>query len=121
MGAIVHLHILDLAFLVIHGDLLEERHEGDFMEQFLVVLRVLVALGGAIVVIERHTGTDHVEQRRTAMRQRRFQQSDHLFRIAGEGPADEVASQFDRHRADVDRGKVVHLTALGFGPVIRRR
>ena len=54
--------------LVIHRDVLEERHEADVLERLVVILHVGVALGRAFVVVERDARRDHVEHHRALVR-----------------------------------------------------
>ena len=62
--SVMQFHILAFAFLVVHVDLLEERNVRNLVEQFFVILGVLVALRGPLMIVECHAGADHVEQRR---------------------------------------------------------
>ena len=78
-------------------------------------LQVLVALRRPFVIVERHTGANDVEHRRTFMAECRLHQSDHLFRIASERARNEVAAQFDGHSADIDCRKVIGNAPFGLG------
>src|SRR6185312_5608365 len=50
--AVVHGHVVGGTRVVIDGDVLEEGHESGFGNGLFVLLHILVALGGAFVVVE---------------------------------------------------------------------
>ena len=79
------------ARLVVDRDVLEERHEADLLKRIVVLFHVGVALGRALVVVERDAGRDDVEHHRAAVRERRLEQREQLLLVAGERAGHEVA------------------------------
>ena len=55
-AAVVHDDRQRLAFLVVRGDLALERHEISVHRRLVVLARVGVALGRALVIVEGHAG-----------------------------------------------------------------
>ena len=100
------------AFFMLDRDVFEERHEAQIGQRFFVVLHVAVALGGPFVVVEGHTGRQHVEHRRPLVRQRRLEQRRQLLLVARERPGYERRAQLDGHDARVDGRQVVDHAVL---------
>ncbi len=108
----MQLDVFGFAFRVVDGNLFEEWHKRNLVQQFLVIFRVLVTLRRTVMIVERHARADHIEHRSSAMTQRSFQQGHHLLGIAGKRARHEVAAEFDRHRAYVNRRQIVHDPAF---------
>ncbi len=120
-GAIVHLHLLHAARLVVHRDLLTPRHEGDVVQLLLVLLAVRVALRALVVVVERHARADDVEHRRALVRDRGLQQRAHLLCVSCKRPCDEPAPANQRLEAEINRRQLVHARVPQLLARVRRR
>ena len=86
-----------------------------------MILRVGVALGRALVVVERDARRDDVEHHGAAMRERRLEQRQQLLLVARERARDERRAELDRQRARVDRRQVVDDAGLELRAEVRRR
>ena len=83
--AIVHLHVLRLAGIVVHRNIFEEGNKANFVDRFVVVFDVGVALGGTFVIVEGDAGRDDVDHGGAAMRDGRLENRGKLFLVAGKG------------------------------------
>ena len=91
------------------------------MQELVVFLCVRIALGRTSVIVERHAWRDDVNDRRPIVRDRSFENIDHLLRIAGEAARNETASELHGQRTEIHRRKVIDDTALELRAFVRRR
>src|SRR5690606_34254168 len=102
-------------------DLAPHRHEVDGRQVLHVLARVPVALGRALVVVERDAGRDHVHQREALVRERGLEDGHQVLLVAREAARDERRAQRERQQHRVDRRQFVDITALRLRAHVRRR
>ncbi len=102
------------AGIVFYVDFLECRNEADVLQRLFVVLHVLVRFRRALMIVEGHTGGNHVEHHSALVGDRCLQQAVQLPLVAGERTADQSRAQRDGHGAGIDRRKIVEHSTLQF-------
>ena len=120
-AAVVHHDVADGAGLVVGRDRPRGLHEVGLDDLDVVLARVGVALGGALVVVERHAGRDDVDEREPAVREAGLQDRHELRLVAREAAGDERRAEREREQAAVDGVHRVRLAPLAQRPEIGRR
>ena len=108
----MQLHIAHLAFGNLHGNVLEERNEVQFVQHLFVVFDVRVALGRAIVVVEGHARGHHVDHRQPIVRDGGLQQRLELLLVAAKGPGHESRPPLERQGAAIERRQLIGRARL---------
>ncbi len=110
--AVVLADFLHGARLVLGRDLLVHRDDVEVVHGLVVLAHVVVALGRALVVVERDAGRDHVEEGRALVRERALDERHELLLVAGEAARDVRGAELQRHEHEVDALVGVDRAAL---------
>ena len=70
----MHQNVHYPAFRNIHRNILEMRHEIQFVQYALVLLHITVALSGALMIVESHARRNYVDYGKPVMRNRGLEQ-----------------------------------------------
>ena len=116
----MHLHVVDLAGVVIDFDVFEAGDESDLVDGLVVLLHELVALGRTFVIVEGDAGADHVEHHRALVRDGGLEHGQQLLLVAGERAAHKRCAQLDGQRAGVDGRQFVDDAGLQLGADVGR-
>src|SRR5213083_974729 len=108
----------DAAFGVVHRDRLARRPEVEAVDGLVVVADVVVALGGARVVIEGDAGADDVDEGGALVGDGGLDERGELLLVAAEAARDEGGAHEERERDGVDRRIGVDGAALGFAALV---
>src|SRR4030088_109745 len=100
-------------------DLLEKGDEGDVRDRFLVVLDPAVALGRAVVIVERHAWRDDVEDGRAPMGDCSLDEWDDLLSVPAERARHKRAAEGERDSTRVDGLEGVDRAFLLHRPKVR--
>ncbi len=108
----------DAAFGVVDGDRFARRPEVEAVDGLVVVADVVVALGGARMVIEGDAGADDVDEGGALVRDGGLDERRELLLVAAEAARDEGGAHEERERHGVDRSVGVDGAALGFAALV---
>ena len=89
---LVHAHADFFALVIVDVDLIEIGDEIDVVQGVAVGTNVLQTLGGALVVVERHAGAQHIQHGRAFVVERRLDQRCELLAVARKAARDERRS-----------------------------
>ena len=117
-GAIVLPNHGCFAFRKIDGNLVSARNEIETVHGLIVLADVIVALGAAGVVVERHARADDIDERGPLMLDGGFDERHQLVLVTTETATDKGGTQLHRHQRQIDRRIAIHDAALGFRPLI---
>src|SRR6266403_231105 len=108
----------DAAFGVVDRDRFASRPEVEAVDGLVVVADVVVALGGARVVIEGDAGADDVDEGGALVRDGGLDERGELLLVAAEAARDEGGAHEERERDGVDRRVGVDGAALGLAALV---
>src|SRR5688572_18685439 len=119
-AAIMHHYVSGTARCVTRLDLAAQRDEIRCYDFLDVIARVLVALGRAFVIVERHAGRDHIDESKAPVRESRLQDRYELLFIAGKTARHERCTEREREQHRIDGLVAIRFAALRLRAYIRR-
>ena len=111
-AAVVQHHRADGAGIVGGRDRRRRQHEIRLHDLDVLLARVGVALGRALVIVERHARRDDVDKGEALVREPGLEDRHELALVAGEAARDEGRAERQRQQAAVDRAHRVGLALL---------
>ena len=120
-ATVVLLDVFHRASRITGGDLFALGNEVEIVDRFVVLAQVVVALGRATVIVEGHTGREHINEGRALVLDGGLQERYKLLLVARKAAPDESRAELHGDAHEINRAVAVDRALLGLRTGIGRR